>query len=239
MRYALLAVVCLPLLGGCWKEIHEARAPLGMPDVTVARGPTGVAGFGCYRRRLNEQRCLRRRCDIRRGVMVSGARTAESETRSVVGRAAIMILPPVLIGWAAVMGSEFSVNSLRPLRALGLPYPRAMDYFPWIAAAGSAILWIACLRPWPRLGSAGAVVLCFCLMGLIPGYGERRLARLPVRRWVEPAELKSLESTLMFPVSEQGSYRGTFVIVASENAEAARVCLKRLGLLSFDPPDAT
>ncbi len=42
MRYALLTVVCLPLLGGCWKEIHEARAPLGTPEPALARGPTGV-----------------------------------------------------------------------------------------------------------------------------------------------------------------------------------------------------
>ena len=43
MRYALLAVVCLPLLGGCWKEIHEARAPLVNPEPSIARAPTGVA----------------------------------------------------------------------------------------------------------------------------------------------------------------------------------------------------
>ncbi len=133
---------------------------------------------------------------------------------------------------AAFVGADFTAVYLTPLKVLNIPYPHAMDYANWIAAAGCTALWLVALLRWPRVGSVVAVVLCYWLIGLIPGYGERRIARIPVRRWVDFADTAALESTLKFAVTEQLSRDGTFVVVAPQNEQPARDGLQRMGLLA-------
>jgi hypothetical protein len=75
-----------------------------------------------------------------------------------------------------------------------------------------------------------SVLVCFVLIGQIPAYAERRVARLPVTRWLETNEAKSFESRNGFPIYQLGSKDGLFVIVAPGNAVRARGELGRLGV---------
>jgi hypothetical protein len=87
------------------------------------------------------------------------------------------------------------------------------------------------LRKCPNAGAIIAVLLCFTLVSFIPRYAESRVAKVPVTRWIEPDDWKSIEVGAGARVFEQGSREGTFVIVAPENEHRVRAELARLQLL--------
>jgi len=149
-----------------------------------------------------------------------------------------LLVPPLLFLAAAMMGAGLTAISLGPLRTLQIPYPRAMEYAHVIIPGACMVLWLATIRWWPRLGAITTIVLCFTLIGRIPAYAEHRISRLPVRRWLESAELKQLELNTGFKVSEQGTRDGTFVLVAPQHEQQAHAELATLGLLPSGSPAA-
>jgi hypothetical protein len=144
---------------------------------------------------------------------------------------ASVLLPPLLLLGAVFMAADFTSIHLRPLKALRIPYPRVLDAAHLLIPAACAVLWLGTLRRWPRAGPIVAVVLCFTVISLIPVYAERRVARVPVTRWIDTGELGSMEARLGVPLWEQGTGEGAFVIVAPENERQVRAELSRLGLL--------
>jgi len=141
------------------------------------------------------------------------------------------LLPPLLFFGAMFIAADFTAIKLRPLEALQIPYPKVMDYSHFLIPAACAILWLVSLRKWPNAGAIVAVVLCFTLVSLIPGYAESRVAKVPVTRWIESSEMKAIETRVGVPVFEEGSREGTFVLVAPENEQRLRAELARLQLL--------
>jgi hypothetical protein len=113
-----------------------------------------------------------------------------------------------------------------------------MDYAHFIIPGACALLWLATVRKWPNSSSIISVLLCFVLIGQIPAYAERRIARLPVTRWLETDEAKAFESRGGFGIVQTGSKDGLFVIVAPENAARARDELSRLGVARSGRPAA-
>jgi hypothetical protein len=144
---------------------------------------------------------------------------------------ASILLPPLIFLAAMFMGAGITVVSLRPLKVLQIAYPGWMDYSHFLIPAACAIVWLLLLRKWPNAGAIVAVLLCFTLLPLIPQYAESRIARVPVTRWIDSNDLKSIEAAVGVPVTEQGSREGTFVIVAPSNEERVRAELARLKLL--------
>ena len=141
-----------------------------------------------------------------------------------------LLLPPLLFAAAAFMGADFTVIALHPLKRLGVPYPAALAYAHWIVPAGCLLGWAAAVRRWSRAAGVVAVLACFWLVGLIPGYADRRVASVPVSRWLTPAERADVEVQLGGPICETGSNRGMVVLVAPDRGAAARAALARLGL---------
>ena len=142
-----------------------------------------------------------------------------------------MLLPPLLFVGAMVMAAGATAVDLRPLHVLQVPYPKAMDYAHFIIPGACALLWLATVRKWPNLGSILSVLLCMVLIAQIPAYAERRVARVPVTRWLEAREAKSFEARNGFSIYQTGSKGGMFVIVAPENGARAREELGRLGVV--------
>jgi hypothetical protein len=132
------------------------------------------------------------------------------------------------------MGAGITVISLRPLKALQVSYPGWMDYSHFLIPGACAIVWILSFRKWPNAGAIVAVLLCATLLPLVPRYAESRVAKVPVTRWIDSNDLKSIEDRVGVPVTEQGSREGTFVIVAPANEQRVRAELARLNLLG-DP----
>jgi hypothetical protein len=151
---------------------------------------------------------------------------------------AATLLPPVCFLGAMVMAADFTAIDLGPLRVLHVPYLKAMDYAHFIIPGFCALIWLATVRKWPTASSIASVLLCFVLIGQIPAYAERRIARLPVTRWLETDEAKSFESRDGFAIVQTGSNEGLFVIVAPENAVRARNELNRLGVSRSGQPAA-
>jgi hypothetical protein len=147
--------------------------------------------------------------------------------------AAAIAVPPLLFLAAMIMAADFTAITLRPLKALQIPYPRWVDHSHLLIPAACAVLWLASLRKWPNAGAIVSVVLCFMLVGRIPRYADSLVAKVPVTRWLEPNDLKSIESRLGVPVFEQGSREGTFVIVAPANEQRLRAELVRMQLLRY------
>jgi hypothetical protein len=144
---------------------------------------------------------------------------------------ASILLPPLIFLGAMFMAAGFTTISLRPLKVLQIAYPRWMDYSHFLIPGACAVLWLMSFRKWPNAGAIVAVLLCSTLLPLIPRYAESRVAKVPVTRWIDSNDLKSIEGTLGVPVFEQGSREGTFVIVAPANEQRVRVELARLQLL--------
>lgn len=144
---------------------------------------------------------------------------------------ASMFLPPLLFLGAMIMAADFTAITLRPLKTLQIPYLKLMDYSHFIFPGCCAVLWLMTLRKWPNAGAIVAVLLCFTLVSYIPRYAESRVAKVPVTRWIESNDLKSIETTLGVPLFERGSREGNFVIVAPENEQRVRAELVRLQLL--------
>jgi hypothetical protein len=145
---------------------------------------------------------------------------------------ASILLPPLLFIGAMFMAADFTALTLAPLKVLQIPYPRWMAYFHFLIPGACAIVWLLSLRKWPNAGAIVAVLLCFTLMPLILQFAESRVVKVPVTRWIELNELKSIEGTVGVPITEQGSRDGTFVIVAPSNEQRVRAELARLKLLS-------
>jgi hypothetical protein len=145
-------------------------------------------------------------------------------------------LPPLVLFALVIMASDFTWISLAPLKALHIPYLKAIDYAHLAIPGFCAVIWLATLRKWPTAGSTLAVALCVVLVAQIPGYAERRTARVPVRRSLESEEQKSFERRNGFPVYQTGSKEGMFVVVAPEHEVQARDDLSRLGLVSSERP---
>lgn len=141
-----------------------------------------------------------------------------------------MLLPPLLFFGAMIMAADFTAITLRPLKALQIPYLTLMDHAHFIFPGACAVLWLVTLRKWPNAGAVVAVLLCFTLVSFIPRYAENRVAKVPVTRWIESNDLKSIGRRLGMPLFEQGSREGVFVIVAPENEEQVRAELIRLQL---------
>jgi len=150
---------------------------------------------------------------------------------------ASVLLPPLFLLGAMIMAADVAAVTLRPLKELQIPYWKWMDYSAFIFPGACAVLWLATLRKWPNAGGVVAVLLCFALVSFIPWYAEGRVAKLPVTRWMEPDDLKSIETRLGVPVFERGSHEGTFVVVAPENEVRVRAELVRLKLLARPAAD--
>jgi hypothetical protein len=144
---------------------------------------------------------------------------------------AAVLLPPLLFLAAMMMAADFTAIAMRPLHVLHVPYVHAMDYAHFIIPGACALAWLATFWKWPKASSIICVLLCFVLIGQIPAYAERRVARLPVTRWLETDEAKSFESRNGFPIYQVGSKEGEFVLVAPENAARARDELSKLGVV--------
>ncbi|HEY1341312.1 MAG TPA: hypothetical protein VGF59_27570 [Bryobacteraceae bacterium] len=142
-----------------------------------------------------------------------------------------ILLPPLLFLAAMMMGADFTAIDLRPLKALQIHYPMWMDYAHFLIPGACAVVWLVSLRKWPNAGAVVSVLLCFTLVPLIPRYAESRIGKVPVTRWIDSNDLKSIEATLGVPLFEQGSREGTFVIVAPANEPQLRAELARLQLL--------
>lgn len=127
-----------------------------------------------------------------------------------------------------IIAADFTAITLRPLKALQIPYLTWMDYSHFLIPGGSGVLWLTLKRKWPNAGAAVAVVLCFVLVGLIPRYAESRIAKVRVNRWIDQAELRSIEATVGVPVFERGTREGTFVLVAPAHEQRLRAELAKL-----------
>jgi hypothetical protein len=141
-----------------------------------------------------------------------------------------IVLPPLLFCAAVIMAADFAAIELAPLHVLHIPYAKAMDFAPLIIPGSCALIWLATVRKWPNAGSIMSVLLCFVLISQIPAYAQRRVARLPVTRWLRMDEARTFESHNGFAICQTGSSDGLFVIVAPENAGRARDELDRLGV---------
>ena len=142
-----------------------------------------------------------------------------------------VLLPLLLFAGAMILSADFTVISLRPLKALQIPYPRWLDYSHFLFPGGCAGIWLVLRRWWPNGSAILAVVLCFTLVPLVPRYAESQIAKVPVNRWIDGNDLKSMEDRLGVPISEQGSADGTAVMVAPVNEQRVRTELARLRLL--------
>ena len=129
------------------------------------------------------------------------------------------------------MGADISAIDLRPLKLLQIAYPGWMDYSHFLIPAVCAIVWLLLQRKWPNAGAIVAVLLCFTLLPLIPRYAQSQTAKVPVTHLIDSNDLKSIETAVGAPVTEQGSREGTFVIVAPSNEQRVRAELSRLKLL--------
>lgn len=134
---------------------------------------------------------------------------------------------------AMMIAADFTAIGLRSLRSLQVPYVKAMDYAHLIIPASCALIWLATVRKWGGAATVATVVLCFVLVSQIPGYAQRRVARIPVNRFLTSAELEMVESRVAFPIFQQASnVVGNEVFVAPANEVAAREEMRRLGILS-------
>lgn len=149
-----------------------------------------------------------------------------------------VLLTPLLFFGAMMIAADFTAILLRPLRALSIPYPQAMNYAHFIIPGGSALIWLFTVRIWPMASSISSVLFCFMLISLIPIYAEKHVARIPVARWLDSDAAKSFEIRNGFPIYQIGSSDGEFVLIAPENAFRAREELKRLGMVRKDSPAA-
>ena len=137
-----------------------------------------------------------------------------------------------------MISADFTAIDLRPLKALQIPYLKAMDYAHFIIPGFCAAIWLATVWKWPNAGSIVSVLLCFVLIGQIPAYAERRMTRLPVTRRLETDEAMSFESRVGFSIFQTGSKEGLSVIVAPGNASQAQNELRRLGIVPSGQPAA-
>jgi hypothetical protein len=144
---------------------------------------------------------------------------------------ASIFLPPLLFFGAMFMAADFTSVTLRPLKMLQIQYPQWMDYAHFLIPGACAAVWLASLRIWPNAGAIVTVFLCFTLVPLIPHYAENLVAKVPVARWIDSNDLKSMESRLGVPIFEQGSRDGAFVLVAPANEHRVRAELARLQFL--------
>jgi hypothetical protein len=145
---------------------------------------------------------------------------------------ASILLPPLLFFGAMMMGADFTAITLMPLKALQIPYPRWMDYSHFLIPGGCTIVWLVSLWKWPNAGAIVAVLSCFTILPLIPRHAESLVAKVPVVRWIDSSDLKSIENRLDIPIFERGSRDGEFVIVAPANVQRVRAELARLHLLA-------
>ena len=154
--------------------------------------------------------------------------TARPQTRPATGP---VLLPLLLFFAAMILSVDFTVISLRPLKALQIPYPRWLDYSHFLIPGSCAAAWLVMRHWWPNASAILTVVLCFTLVPLVPRYAENQIAKVPVTRWIDGNDLKSIEDRLGVPISEQGSRDGTVVMVAPANELRIRTELARLALL--------
>lgn len=147
---------------------------------------------------------------------------------------AFALLPLLVFVGFTIMGADFAAITLRPLRALGVPYPAVMDYAHVIVPAACAALWRVTRRRWPMAGPVAAVVLCVVLVTQIPRYAESRVARIPVNAWIATSELDAFKARTGSTVVQIRLREGAFVLVAPSNELAAREELQRLGLLRLE-----
>jgi len=145
---------------------------------------------------------------------------------------ASVLLPPLIFLGAAFIAEDWTVILLAPLKQLQIQYPVWMEYSHFLIPGACAVIWLASFRKWPNAGAIIWVLLCFMLLPLVPRYIESRVAKVPVIRWLESNELKSIEDAAGVPIFEQGSQKGTCVIVAPANEQRVRNELVRLKLLS-------
>lgn len=145
--------------------------------------------------------------------------------------AAFVATPMLLLG-AVQLGADLTYMRFRPSRSLGLPYSQLAANAYWAAPLVCAALWFTTVRKRPLTASLVALVLSFGLIGIAQRYGVSPHAAIRVGRWVEPAEIQDMIARCNCRVFEEGSYRGTFVMVAVANELPARAYLNRLGVLA-------
>ena len=145
--------------------------------------------------------------------------------------AELVVLPPLIFLALMFLAAGTIAIALGPLKALDIPYPRVLDYAHVLVPLACAVLWLATLRRWPRVGPVVAVLLCSVLVPQVARYADGRVARVPVRRWMDSRELEAVQVMAGFAMTGQGTRDGTFVIVAPQHEGRAREVLDRIGLL--------
>ena len=145
--------------------------------------------------------------------------------------AELIILPALIFLASMFIAAEITAPELATLKVLRIPYPRVLHYAYFLVPLACAALWLATLRRWPRVGPVAAVLLCIVLVPQVARYAEGRVARVPVRRWLDSRELEAFRGRAGFAVTETGRRDGTFVLVAPEHEGRAREELDRIGLL--------
>ena len=131
------------------------------------------------------------------------------------------------------MAADLFAISLRPLRVLQIPYPKAMDYAHFIIPGFCALIWLATVRKWPNASSIASVVLCLVLLVQIPAYAERQIVHIPTSRFLTSQEREALKARITFPIFEQNSSgRGNEVFVSPANEALVKVELQQIGVLS-------
>jgi len=81
-----------------------------------------------------------------------------------------IIIPVIYLVGFSFMAADVTYLNLRPLAHLGISFPPALSYAPWVIPAIAAVVWLSLKGKFPWISVALTVVLCPVMLN---GVGRR------------------------------------------------------------------
>jgi hypothetical protein len=133
---------------------------------------------------------------------------------------------------SVIMGTDFVVMSLSPLRSLGISVPPIFEYMHFLASAVALVVCIVLGRRWPKASALAVFVLCYVLIGSVAIWSDHQVERVKITKFIDSNDLLSLESRMGFKVFERGDGTGVELWVEKGNERLTQLIseTKRLGI---------
>jgi hypothetical protein len=126
-----------------------------------------------------------------------------------------VVVTPIALFLYCQVGADILSPKIGRLNYLKIGYPAPLNYVYFVIPAMCAVVWFVLRRRMPIIAFVMAVLLCILLFNIAGAYVDSRTDKIPVRRFVNEAELTTLETKLQFPIAQQhSSGRGTELLVA-------------------------
>lgn len=146
----------------------------------------------------------------------------------------IIVFVGVLVA-IVFMGGDIIPLTLRPLKYLGISFPKILQYTHLIAPALALVLGIVLRRFWPNGATMVCVVLCIlCAVAVSSAarWADQQVEKVKITKCIDGNDIPPLEARLGFKVWETGNSSGTELWIDRTPGHALQLTdeAKRMGI---------